>query len=159
MCNIAVEICEQIVLSSTRASKMCLCMCLTERHGAHVYYIRCSYVLELYVLHGDYSNKHKLGKRMCCGGACKVYSSPKYENQYLLISMPFQTGMTFFHLWCSENINWGYFASWGMQEWDLGEERRSYKFWMEWQECKKNNDWIFIADVNCNDYEGVFWAA
>ncbi len=102
MCNIAVEICEQIVLSSTRASKMCLCMCLTERHGAHVYYIRCSYVLELYVLHGDYSNKHKLGKRMCCGGACKVYSSPKYENQYLLISMPFQTGMTFFHLWCSE---------------------------------------------------------
>ncbi len=72
MCNIAVEICEHIV-SSTRASTMCLCMCSAERHGAHLYYIRCSYVLdfELYVVHGDYSNKHKLGKRICCGGACK----------------------------------------------------------------------------------------
>lgn len=31
-------------------------------------------------------------------------SSPKYENQYLLIFMPFQTGITFFHLWCSKKI-------------------------------------------------------
>lgn len=45
---------------------MCLFVCSAERHGAHccLYSIRCSYVLdfELYVVHGDYSNKHKLGR-------------------------------------------------------------------------------------------------
>lgn len=64
MCNIAIEICELIVLSSSRGSTVCLSVCSAERRGARLYYMRCSYVFvfELYVVHGDYSNKHKLGR-------------------------------------------------------------------------------------------------
>lgn len=64
MCNIAIEICELIVLSSSRGSTLCLCVCVLSRKTCCCsYYIRCSYVFELYVIHGDNSDKHKFGRR------------------------------------------------------------------------------------------------
>lgn len=97
MCNIAIEICELIVLSSSRGSMMCLCVCSAERHVAvrtikdAAMFLILNYMWFMEIIQ---------------------ISTSLGEGLLWWWIMSFWTRMTFSHLWYSkkQNINWRYLA-------------------------------------------------